>query len=441
MSTPAHVPSLPQEIIDLILDYVFVLGHDSTTDISTCALICRAFRPRCQMHLFRKVELTSSETRNRVERINDFQTILHCSNNIALYVQAIRLTIWSHDSAWLACYSALAALLSQIIELGGCPQELEIEGSDPFIPQAFPERAALNESASYPFQLITPSITSIRLSAVSNVPPALLSGCPNLTRLRLVCTDVNTLDDHSVLEVDPARSKPQIESLEFDRPTGTMRVVLDTFEKTTAIVDLSRLKVLRSTINRQNIRYIEKIVNASANHLEEIHLRSSSMYGEFYYEDWDEIPFHFDFEHILNLRILSLAVAVDRTLELGTTEEIFENICGVIKSIPRTGVFETLNLHAELELTDMVTFIEEFESSWHLLEFSIVALASKRRLSLNVYLEVSPTFHDDRDGSEAEPPLPDFQAQLTKRLAIAATSPNIILKVYTSRLGSDAGEA
>jgi len=46
-------PTLPNEIQDRILDFLY----DSNSDLKTCALVCRAWVPASRYHLFSKVEL------------------------------------------------------------------------------------------------------------------------------------------------------------------------------------------------------------------------------------------------------------------------------------------------------------------------------------------------------------------------------------------------
>lgn len=277
----ALILQLAQELIDDIIDYVFTLGGGHRS-MKACALTCKAFHPRSQMHIFSTIKFSSDigSQGHRNKRIKEFLDILHCSVDIVSYVRAVHLGIWSHDSDWIAEDPLFRKVMALLHESGCRPGELSIEGLDPFIPQAFPNTphhpTSFNDNIFYPF--LAPFITSLRLSTVNNVPPTVIVSCINLTRLKLICTDLNTIDGPT-LEKHPIPPYPRIETLEFDRPTGTVKIILDTFADTTALVDLSHLRVLYSTINLQNAAYITKIIKASADYLEEVRLCCSSEYG------------------------------------------------------------------------------------------------------------------------------------------------------------------
>jgi hypothetical protein len=62
---PPVVPSIPQELVDHILDHLF----DDIPALLSCALVCRAWLPTCRLHLFSNVSLS-------VPRPGDFLTAL-----------------------------------------------------------------------------------------------------------------------------------------------------------------------------------------------------------------------------------------------------------------------------------------------------------------------------------------------------------------------------
>ncbi|KAF8885671.1 hypothetical protein CPB84DRAFT_1788112 [Gymnopilus junonius] len=424
----APIHQLAPELTDDIIDVVSALDCRNRC-LKACALTCRAFRPRSQMHIFSRINFSSDIGKQgyRDQRIKKLLDILRCSTNIVNYVGAIHLSISSYDSGWIAEDPLFLTLMTRLNELGCRPEEFSTEGLDPFIPQAFPDTPhrpmCFYENVFRPF--FAPYITSLRLSTVNNVPPIVISSCINLARLRLICTDLNTTDGQLMLE----DSYPMIETLEFDRPIGAMKTILDDFEDRIALVDLSRLRVLRSTINSQNAPYVRKIIRESADYLEEARFCCSSKYGSFYYAEKDEVISPFDFSCVPRLRVLAVTMAVDTTPMFQTAYKIRENICTILKSIRSANIFERLSFCAYLDIDEFKSFFKD-DRGWDVFDSEVIRVASGKPLILGFALHVLsslPYLQGDSD----EPSIRALIGLVRTRVPLSASSSNITLEVYT----------
>ncbi|PPQ95275.1 hypothetical protein CVT26_014849 [Gymnopilus dilepis] len=428
----AYILQLAQELIDDILDHVF--ANEGLRRMKACALTCKAFRLRSQMHIFSTIKLRSDICKEgqRGERIKGLLNILHSSPDLAKHIYAIHLGIWSFDSAWIAECPPFRELMALLNKFGCRPKELEVEGLDPFVSQSFPDTphhpTSFEDNIFLPF--LAPSIVCLRLFMVNNIPPTVISSCVNLKRLRLVCTELKTRDNTCTLEPYTMTPYPKIDTLEFDRPTGTMMTILDTFEDRSVLVNLTELRVLHSTINVKNAPYVTKIIKASANYLEEVQFCCSSEYGSLYYLEEDEVIPPFDFSRVPRLRVLAINTAVETTPSLRTAHKILTHIYTILTTIPTTNMIERLNYCAFLDMAEFKTFFGD-DPTWGLLDSEIARIASSgRRLAVGYSLHVlsSLSYEQGDPGEAAMLELKD----LVKRCFPQCTSlPNVCLEVYT----------
>ncbi|KAJ7449070.1 hypothetical protein B0H11DRAFT_2079449 [Mycena galericulata] len=79
--------SRPQELIDMVLDYVNLDSDPNTRHVAlrSCALVGRRFSRRSQMHLFSVVELFVGRTPHRL--VNRFSWLLRATTHIAPFVR------------------------------------------------------------------------------------------------------------------------------------------------------------------------------------------------------------------------------------------------------------------------------------------------------------------------------------------------------------------
>ena len=89
---------LSQELIDEIID-----DTPELKDLKSLSLVCHAFHPRCEKHIFASVKFSDIVVgwRKRTERIQEFIHILSRKPYIARYVRELHLGVEGRDQEWM----------------------------------------------------------------------------------------------------------------------------------------------------------------------------------------------------------------------------------------------------------------------------------------------------------------------------------------------------
>lgn len=100
---------VPQELVDVILDYV----DDDIHALGNCGLVCHNWLPSARSHIFYEVELSYS----RPSRVTSAVEILERSPEIALAVRSIRITADSQTESSLGEVSKILCSFTRLDEL------------------------------------------------------------------------------------------------------------------------------------------------------------------------------------------------------------------------------------------------------------------------------------------------------------------------------------
>ena len=84
---------IPAEVQDYFIDHL----HDDSSSLRNCALVCHAWTPAAQYHLFRSVHVRGEHT-----SVRDLYTLLEHSPSIARSVRSLRITDRIQDHGVLA---------------------------------------------------------------------------------------------------------------------------------------------------------------------------------------------------------------------------------------------------------------------------------------------------------------------------------------------------
>ncbi|KAJ6537394.1 hypothetical protein DFH09DRAFT_1178130 [Mycena vulgaris] len=84
MLFPSLLSRFPQELIELLIDEC----RQSTRTLRSCALVCRAFRPRSQAHIFAHVECVLFYSTESLQRLYD---VLSDSPHLAQHIRSLRI--------------------------------------------------------------------------------------------------------------------------------------------------------------------------------------------------------------------------------------------------------------------------------------------------------------------------------------------------------------
>ncbi|KAJ7510658.1 hypothetical protein B0H11DRAFT_1955651 [Mycena galericulata] len=93
MNAASILDIFPQELIDRVIDE----SADSAATLRSCALVCKAFLPSSQAHIFLSIDCTITATsmaQNRFERLSQ---VLSISPHLARHIQSLRITCPFHD--------------------------------------------------------------------------------------------------------------------------------------------------------------------------------------------------------------------------------------------------------------------------------------------------------------------------------------------------------
>ncbi|KAF7368883.1 hypothetical protein MVEN_00214100 [Mycena venus] len=275
-------PTLPQELIDLILDLT------DKKSLKACARVARSFRPTSQKHIFSDVKLVPARSwLKKSLTLKAFSQILSKSPHLALHVRSLTLVegTGAGSARWMRT-DAFPTILSMLVNLTtisvGSDLQMDWDSFPPALIMALHATVAL------------PSLTSVRLHNFRFGRSAelicLLRSCQNLDSLALsgvsfkrldstISTDSRVLDalrsGLSSLTLDPAlvpllhsvTSSFNVRTLTHLRTTvcspeleaETQRLLDATENLTHYHIHLSHHHTDSSTISLQNLSHLRTL--------------------------------------------------------------------------------------------------------------------------------------------------------------------------------------
>jgi hypothetical protein len=283
-SLPQITSSLAQEIIDNIIDWCS-FPRDLKV-LKNCALVCRAFLPRSQRHIFVGIriacEIHQGEIRTGGRRLDELYDILQHSPHIAGYVREIRLVVKDNGS-WVAGNPKFEWIMDHLTR-NRVFNRFHIDGHlsgdkimiGPGHLQSFEQ--------CFSQRYIVPFITSLKLYRVKNVPISLLASSSRLKKLSLIRT---TLSDIETRPNPNFTTLPKLQELFFYRCSDTVSTLLgNPLDGSPPLLDLSQLYTL--SINQDSLEDVQCAVRViqvarSLRQIHFIHRHSNSM--SFFFHD------------------------------------------------------------------------------------------------------------------------------------------------------------
>ena len=265
---------LSQELIDEIID-------DTVTpmkkDLMSLSLVCRAFRPRCEKHIFTSIRFSNiavgwgTTTSDRGKRILKFLDILSRKPYIAGHVRELHLGV-GEDQEWIMEPGFLKIM--DFIRQSGLPLkkfELRLTGITGTRGQKIANPRRFAKSFCAPF--ITPFLSSLYIRDLDDVPLTLVADCANLKTLDIVRTRFGGLD--LVDNMNTPKSYPQINALHFNECTQAMNTLLQReLPGSRPILDFSKLKIIKTKLNSlSNMRSLKALLQVLSESLEDLHLK------------------------------------------------------------------------------------------------------------------------------------------------------------------------
>ena len=188
-------------------------------DLSHCSLVCKAFLPRSQYHIFRSIQIQSEgafEHELCIKRCEELGRILTQSPHIAVYVQELHLEIQPNDKI---CLHQTPSFLQAINQLSQAHLPLDkLTLSALFSPCQLGDPQGFLDAFTRPF--ISPFITSLHIHGINNAPIRMIQECVNLSALTLSAADLEC-DSRS----NPSRQyvpRPRLRSLKYLESHGAI---------------------------------------------------------------------------------------------------------------------------------------------------------------------------------------------------------------------------
>ncbi|KAF8810935.1 hypothetical protein BYT27DRAFT_7336459 [Phlegmacium glaucopus] len=197
----ANNPSLPLEVIEMIVDTVATEDDSRFSSIKACALVCHSILPLCRKHIFASVTLNPREPPfHTIDRLN---YLLSKSPHIAVYIRKLVYHVKSTER----CLSLMSKKLVKLQTLSICYTVTRPGGHLDWM-------SPHTRKVLLPL-LHLPTLTSISLYGIRDFPLADLAGCVNLKKLQIGFLECST-DVGGFLEVLPT-TPVMLEQLMIDK--------------------------------------------------------------------------------------------------------------------------------------------------------------------------------------------------------------------------------
>ena len=261
---------LSQELIDEIID-----NTPELKDLKSLSLVCWAFHPRCEKHIFASIMFDSDDAvgwDERATRIQEFINILSRKPYIASYVRELHLGLEGRDQEWIVEDSGFLKIMDLIRHSAARSplNKFELSGN------IFQQKKIINprrfaESFCTPF--ITPFLSSLCIEDLDDVPLTLVTDCVNLKSLDIVRTTFGGLD--LVKNMNTSQSYPELEVLRFDQCTRGIDTLLQReVSGSRPFINISKLRIIKTNVCwLENMKILQDLLDMSSASLEELYLK------------------------------------------------------------------------------------------------------------------------------------------------------------------------
>ncbi|KAF8972014.1 hypothetical protein BDZ97DRAFT_2070656 [Flammula alnicola] len=297
--------------------------------LQTCALLCRAFLPRSQHHLFSSIKLTAG-------RVHEFYEILQRTPSIAGAVRTLHLVFydgrcdWMVDGGGAEFVYILTSITQPTTSTSTLLCKLKLEGQRPSgssikSPQLFLERVFKPFLARF--------ITSLHIETLANVPIDVIDSCVRLTELALVCASLKYGHTHTHTQSSPPRHK--LRRLEYTDSGPVKQLTTQTRSR----LDLSELRSLYVHMDSLSEATFEQwVIDESAGALEELCFKNFD-------DPQSQLRWFIDLKACSNLRILNFDVNLGHPTP-GAYGVDLHTLSRVLSTLPKSTSLDTLRLTA-----------------------------------------------------------------------------------------------
>lgn len=268
---------LSQELVDEIIDFLYLHAKETHWShgnhyhyLSNCALVCRSFVARSQMHLFSQITLPAQPGSRKLRagdysRISSLLAILDKNPSLANHIQQLRLVLPAGHTSWMYYTPEMLPLMNKI---NSTPVPLRTLCIDTATRFQIPSAASFRKVIDFWERTIAPYITTIRIERVTELPPNLLTMCPHLRDLTLLYTIFRQLPEYYA----PRSSPPKIEHFDYNLVESPLEG-LDSL----SLFNFSSLRSLKtdmgnseSDVDKENLEMVEKIIISARCSLESL---------------------------------------------------------------------------------------------------------------------------------------------------------------------------
>ncbi|KDR80991.1 hypothetical protein GALMADRAFT_153365 [Galerina marginata CBS 339.88] len=315
------IPSLPQEIIELIIDELGQHNDDMRSRMSlyNCSLACHYFRSRAIVHIFGTVTIGQGSTGDAMHRrLTGLHHILEKNPEIGQVIHGLEIegnsNLFEVDpGASKSFWERENATLPLLVKCLPSIQRFTLGEK-----YASVSWMALPKNMSAPFEAIIqlPSLRRLEIRNIKHVPINLLPNCPSLTEISFTWVECHLyvsdskpcsppLYPSTPVQNQVQSSLPSTSWLESIMASSSPSVVEFLLSLPTEVAIFSRLRRLHIGISQvKDITSAWSVMLAAAQTLEELEITSSAA-------DTQNLPDIFDLGLLPSLRHLGLKCSID----------------------------------------------------------------------------------------------------------------------------------
>ncbi|KAJ3504527.1 hypothetical protein NLJ89_g7888 [Agrocybe chaxingu] len=369
---------LAQEILDHIVDHLVLPEWDE--DLVHLSLTDRAFTPRCQMQIFRKISLddddcTENEMKKKIKKKWD---ILQARPSLAKYIRIIILRLADPQ---LFDNLSFVKILNLMKQSCASPHTLEVETEDDR-PKRF--AAGLLQSS------LSQTLTTLHLTGWKGLPLDIIVVCPNLKYLDV--RDIILGDKRKAHMLTKDFRPPKIERFDYYNSCHLVRRLVKIGPSPAPIVDWSECKILETSPHeRSDMSCVQPILKLTSHTLEELYLTIPSVSD--IPDEKRQFPLKtlVDLELMSNLRIFHIYAGINCR---GKQHTVLDDISKVLSSIPSPNRFQCFSLR--VSIYGRKPFKGCLDEDWEGLCTQVVRVSGGRSLSFRVVAFINDHKLDDR---------------------------------------------
>ncbi|KAF8906313.1 hypothetical protein CPB84DRAFT_1770539 [Gymnopilus junonius] len=257
------VPELSQEVVHKIIVHVAAESRNwSGENLLQYTLVSRSFRPRSQLHIFSSIVIRGESLIHK-EKVQLLLDILEHNSGIANYVE-VRLDCTGQEYLWITEGTTFIAVLQKISSSERPLRKFVLEAytkeDDGYETLSFvtEEPQSILDHFFPPF--ISPSITSLSLHRLLDVPIEVMTSCVNLTDLELLHVELIASEEEGGNQPHPLRLQRLAHRLAQPALTMLLQPIADGLDPA---LDLSQLKAFTTyTGGQSGLQFEHEIIDA-----------------------------------------------------------------------------------------------------------------------------------------------------------------------------------